>query len=329
MKSFKFRGKNRKNGGYKKSKKIRSKKTSTKHTKKVKSYRSRKTYKRKCKGGSNSPERKKSKSDKSPRSVIDIRSTNPSPTNIIPTQMGLSLRLPTNRTLENIKEEERLRQQMQLDQELRREREAEQKAAERKEAIMKLRKEMEEKKKNGVDWNKLTSKEKQAKRCEIDLKKHKKEEQEMEREKEQLVEKKILENYDKKMYLQPEDPLLGKAAYPYGQPIVKYRDDYGEGITFGGKKKFKGGQNPDESAETTKEDNSVDLSLSGINFDDSFASRSSTESNASYNRFVRRLNQEPQRGQRSQRPQNPQARYLAQQHYLEMDEDLNLSSDNE
>jgi len=286
--------------------------------------------------------KKHRKSDISPRSVTDVRSTNPSPTNIEPVMKGLSLKLPSDRALNKIEEEKALIKRKKEITEFRqrkaqetyekmmreREEEAEKKNKERKEAIMKLRKEMEEKnKKDQVNWNKLTSKEKLAKRREIDLKKHKKEEQEMDREKERLVQKKISENYNKKMYLEPEEPLLGRIAYPYGQPITRYRDDYGEGIIFGGKKKYKykGGQNPDEG-ETTKEDDSFDLSLSGINFDDSFASRSSTESNASHNRFVRRLNQRPQRPQRHQ---NTQARYLAQQHYLEMDEDLNLSSDSD
>ena len=152
--------------------------------------------------------------------------------------MGLSLRPPTSRTLEKIEEEKETLERMRLDNEFR-EKEAERKAKERRETIQKLRKEMEEKKRkeNEDEWKKLTAKEKREKRNELDSKKHKKEQDEMDRKKEQLVENKILDNYGKKMYLNPEESSLGNPVHPFGQPMTKYADDYGEGITFGGKKK--------------------------------------------------------------------------------------------
>jgi hypothetical protein len=230
------------------------KKVNKRKSKKVSHRKHKKTHRRKHKGGNDDKKRTRSKTtitnmsepkkfkDDSPRSVIDIRSTNPSPTNVEPSinkmMMGLSLRPPTSRTLEKLEEEKEIRERMILDNEFR-EKEAERKVKERRETIQKLRKEMEEKKRkeNEDDWSKLTAKEKREKRNELDFKKHEKEEQEIEREKERLVEKKILENYGKKMYLDPEEPSLGNPVHPFGQPTTKYADDYGEGITFGGKKK--------------------------------------------------------------------------------------------
>jgi len=238
------------------------KKVNKRKSKKVSHRKHKKTHRRKHKGGEDDkgktkrtrskstinevPSTKKFKDD-SPRTVTDIRSTNPSPVNVdtlnnMMTQ--LSLRPPTSRTLEKLEEENEIRERMRLDNEFR-EREAERKANERKAAIMKLRKEMEEQKRKEnknkenekINWSKLTAKEKQEKRNELDFKKHKKEEEEIEREKERLVEKKILENYGKEMYLDPEEPSLGEPVYPFGQRTTKYADDYGEGITFGGKKK--------------------------------------------------------------------------------------------
>ena len=44
-------------------------------------------------------------------------------------------------------------------------------------------------------------------------------------------------NIKMKKYLNPDKDKYHE-AHPYGQRITKYRDDYGEGITFGGKRKF-------------------------------------------------------------------------------------------
>lgn len=235
-------------------------KVNKRKSKKVSQRKHKKTHRRKHKGGNDDKKRTRSRTninnmseskkikDDSPRSVMDIRSANTSPRTVEPAlnkmMMGLSLRPPTSRTLENLEEEKETLERMRLDNEFR-EKEVERKAKERRETIQKLRKEMEEEKikenkkkeDDKINWSKLTAKEKQAKRNELDFKKHKKEEQEVEREKEQLVEKKKLENYGKKMYLDPEEPSLGNPVHPFGQPMTKYVDDYGEGITFGGKKK--------------------------------------------------------------------------------------------
>ena len=92
------------------------KKVNKRKSKKVSHRKHKKTHRRKHKGGNDDKKRTRSKTtitnmsepkkfkDDSPRSVIDIRSTNPSPTNVEPSinkmMMGLSLRPPTSRTLE-------------------------------------------------------------------------------------------------------------------------------------------------------------------------------------------------------------------------------------
>ena len=135
------------------------KKVNKRKSKKVSHRKHKKTHRRKHKGGTGNnhseskTKRTRSKTDinevsdakkfkdDSPRSVIDIRSTNPSPTNVEPSlnkmMMGLSLRPPTSRTLEKLEEEKEIRDRMILDNEFR-EKEAERKVKERRETIQKL-----------------------------------------------------------------------------------------------------------------------------------------------------------------------------------------------